>query len=195
MSASPPSDDEQKLFRELMQDVRPIKQDKADLGKKPPPLTQEMVKHRRAVAQTSQSNWLTDGLSDGQVQAVEPSQPLSFHVPDLPARDWEALRRGRIAWQEGLDCHGYTLEQARAAVFSFIQEGYQRGLRCLLLVHGKAYNRTGETPSIKSHVNAWLRQIPQVLAFVSAQPADGGTGAVYLLLRNSRKQSQKNRPQ
>ena len=171
------------LFRELMQGVQPIQQNRADV--KAPSNTRDSatLSARRQAATHETANLLQDGLSDGQVSPVNPGEALSFHLPDLPWRQFQALKKGQVSWQEGLDLHGYTIEEARQQLNQFIREGRSRGHRCLLLVHGKAYNREGETPSIKSHVNAWLRQMPDVLAFASALPADGGTGAVYILLK------------
>ncbi|WP_245944357.1 Smr/MutS family protein [Marinospirillum perlucidum] len=181
-----PSDDlpdDLELFRELMQGVTPLKQDKADLGQPRKQADKSTLAARRQAAASQAASQLNDGLSDGQVQAVNPGDSLAFHVPDLPAKTFQQLKKGRLGWQEGLDLHGYTVEAARTELSRFIRDGRARGYRCLLLVHGKAYNREGETPSIKSHVNSWLKQMPEVLAFVSALPAHGGAGAVYILLR------------
>lgn len=108
-------------------------------------------------------------------------------MPDLPLRTFQALKKGLLSWQEGLDLHGFTIENSRAALSEFIRDGHRSASRCLLVVHGKSYNREGEVPSIKSHVNVWLRQMPEVLAFCSALPKDGGTGALYILLRTRKR--------
>lgn len=174
--------DDHQLFRDLMKDVKPVRQNRADPGK-PRPEKDSSLTIRREAATNEKPALAGSGLSDGQVHPVAPSESLQFHLPDLPRRTVQQLQQGQIPWQEGLDLHGYTVEAARAALVDFIREGRQRGYRCLLLVHGKSYNRENEVPSIKSHVNAWLRQMQDILAFCSALPGDGGTGAVYLLLR------------
>ncbi|MDR9468773.1 Smr/MutS family protein [Marinospirillum sp.] len=181
-----PSDeqpDDLELFRKLMRGVKPLEQNKADLSQSKKKLNKEVLALRREAAENESTTLIEDGLSDGQVLPVKPGDSLAFHLPDLPRRTFQSLKKGQIAWQEGLDLHGYTLESARTELSRFVRDGRGQGYRCLLLVHGKAYNREGETPSIKSHVNTWLKQMPEVLAFVSALPADGGTGAVYILLR------------
>lgn len=176
-----PSDDHH-LFRELMKDVRPVKQNLADLGK--PRQVKDINYQARRQAATSEPSSLADlGISDGQVQPVNPGDKLLFHVPDLPLRSLQELKKGQLSWQEGIDLHGFTIEKSRAALSEFIRDGHQLAKRSLLVVHGKSYNREGEIPSIKSHVNVWLRQMPEVLAFCSALPKDGGTGALYVLLR------------
>ncbi|SFC52393.1 DNA-nicking endonuclease, Smr domain [Marinospirillum celere] len=188
MSSSDDQPDDLNLFRELMKGVQPLRHDKkADLSKAPSRRDREQQALRRQAAETESVSQLEDGLSDGQVAPVNPGDSLAFHLPDLPQRTFQSLKKGRISWQEGLDLHGYTIEAARTQLTSFVRDGRARGYRCLLLIHGKAYNREGEVPSIKSHVNAWLKQMPEVLAFVSALPADGGTGAVYILLRTRQK--------
>lgn len=186
---SPENDpkDDHNLFRELMKGVRPVKQNLADLGK--PRRIKDINHQARRQAATSEPSSLADlGISDSLVRPVNPGEQLFFHVPDLPLRTLQELKKGQLAWQEGLDLHGFTIEKSRAALTEFIRDGYKSSSRCLLVVHGKSYNREGEVPSIKSHVNSWLRQITEVLAFCSAQPKDGGTGALYVLLRTRKHQ-------
>lgn len=188
MASSDDQPDDLNLFRELMKGVQPLRQDKkADLNKTRKRQDLEQLALKRQAAETEAASHLEDGLSDGQVMPVNPGESLVFHLPDLPQRTFQALKKGQISWQEGLDLHGYTIEAARTHLTAFVRDGRARGYRCLLLIHGKAYNREGEVPSIKSHVNAWLKQMPDVLAFASALPADGGTGAVYILLRTRKK--------
>ncbi len=187
---SPENDpnDDHNLFRELMKGVRPVKQNLADLGK--PRQVKDINHQARRQAATSEPSSLADlGISDSHVRPVNPGENLLFHIPDLPLRTLQELKKGQIHWQEGLDLHGFTIEKSRAALSEFIREGHQTGKRSLLLVHGKSYNREGEVPSIKSHVNVWLRQMPEVLAFCSALPKDGGTGALYILLRTRKRHS------
>lgn len=179
--------DDHNLFRELMKGVRPVKQNLADTGK--PRRVMDINHQARRQAATSEPSSLSDlGISDGQVRPVNPGDSLSFHIPDLPLRTWQELKKGQLNWQEGLDLHGFTIEKSRGALSEFVRDGRKTAQRCLLVVHGKSYNREGEVPSIKSHVNAWLRQMPDVLAFCSALPKDGGTGALYVLLRTRKHQ-------
>lgn len=125
-------------------------------------------------------------LSDGGVEAVTPHQRLEFAIPDLPARTFSKLKRGHIGWDGGLDLHGYTLDEARIELETFIDDAIAARTRCVLVVHGKAHGTRGggaDYPILKSHVNAWLKHWSRVLAFCSASEIDGGTGAVYVLLR------------
>jgi DNA-nicking Smr family endonuclease len=97
-----------------------------------------------------------------------------------------------------LDLHGYRVEAARDSVWQAVKHGQAEGDRCLLIVHGKAgagyKDESGEITGagqalIKSHVNHWLQQLDGVLAFTSALPKDGGSGALYVLLKKAKKKS------
>ncbi len=97
------------------------------------------------------------------------------------------LRRGRIAWQEYIDLHGLTRGEAREAVERFIVNTRSRGVRCVLIVHGRGKGSEGGIPVLKEKLKAWLSREggigSHMLAFTSARPCDGGVGAVYVLLR------------
>lgn len=181
-----PDDDEVSLFRQALADagVKPICSNRADPGK-PKQRRREALAERRAAALEADSYQLSSRTSDGRVEPVRPSEWLDFTIPDLPQRTRSQLKRGSIAWEAGLDLHGYTVDEARAELESFIAEARAQRARCVLVVHGKARSISGPDayPVIKSHVNAWLREWPSVLAFCSARELDGGSGAVYVLLR------------
>jgi len=178
-----PDDDEISAFRQALREagVRRLRTNRADPGRarREDPAAAE----RRAAAQAASEAGGSGRTSDGRVEAVRPSEYLEFALPDLPWRTRQRLKRGQLAWEAGLDLHGYTLEEARAELEAFLREASAERRRCVLVVHGKAWGATSDYPVIKSHVNAWLREWPAVLAFTSAIEADGGTGAVYVLLR------------
>lgn len=141
---------------------------------------------RRMAATHTDDTQARSRTSDGRVEPVTPSQALLFFLPDLPPRAVSKLKKGEYEWQAGLDLHGYNLEEARQELENFIHDAMAERMRCVLVVHGKAWSGVADYPVIKSHVNAWLRELPEVIAFSSAQPADGGTGAVYILLKKGR---------
>ena len=126
-----------------------------------------------------------DGLSSEAAEIVDSSDELLFAAPGVQLRLLKRLRLGHLPWEAGLDLHGYTVEAARDELSRFIRDASRQELRCVLIVHGKAHTQPGQPALIKSCVNDWLRQLHDVLAFCSAQPRDGGTGAVYVLLRRS----------
>ncbi|SHF42646.1 DNA-nicking endonuclease, Smr domain [Modicisalibacter ilicicola DSM 19980] len=182
-----PDEEEIALFRQALEQagVRRLENDRADPGK--PRRDATALGERRHAALAASTHSLTSRTSDGRVEPVRPSARLDFAVPDLPYRTQKALKQGQIAWEAGLDLHGHTLDEARQELEGFLAEARGKRMRCVLVVHGKARASTGnlltDYPVIKSHVNAWLREWPTVLAFCSAQELDGGTGAVYVLLR------------
>lgn len=93
------------------------------------------------------------------------------------------LRRGQYACRAELDLHGLTAAEARQSLKTFLQEAHGRGLGCVRVIHGKGLRSTGRGPVLKPRVAAWLRQRADVLAFCTARPVDGGSGATYVLLR------------
>ncbi len=54
----------------------------------------------------------------------------------------------------------------------------------MCLVHGKSKRPDDAKPILKNLVNQRLREYSNVLAFCSATAKDGGSGAVYILLKN-----------
>jgi len=98
--------------------------------------------------------------------------------PDVPAR----LRRGQWALQAEIDLHGLTREAAREALVAFVREAHRRGQRCVRVVHGKGHGSPGRQPVLKEKVQRWLAQRSEVIAFVQASGAQGGAGALLVLL-------------
>ncbi len=93
------------------------------------------------------------------------------------------LRRGRWVVQAHLDLHGMTRDEARHHVALFLRECLAREQRCVRIVHGKGLGSPRREPVLKKLVLGWLGQRQEVLAFCQARPAEGGAGAVTILLR------------
>ena len=93
------------------------------------------------------------------------------------------LRQGRFGIDAEVDLHGHTVLQAKILLERFLRICLQDACRCVLVIHGKGYRSEGDRPILKNKINLWLRQHPDVLAFCTSRPMDGGTGAVYVLLR------------
>lgn len=110
---------------------------------------------------------------------------LSFHRPGISQEVVRKLRQGDWSIQAQLDLHGLRTDEARPALSQFIREAHKHGLRCLRVVHGKGLGSPGKTPVLKSRVHSWLVQKNEVMAFVQARPAEGGAGALVVLLRPS----------
>ena len=96
------------------------------------------------------------------------------------------LKKGEFPVQDYVDLHGLTRTEAREAVRTFLLKSHGLGLRCVLIVHGRGHNSPDSFPVLKEGLPTWLASGPVrkiVLAFATAKPYDGGTGAVYVLLR------------
>jgi DNA-nicking Smr family endonuclease len=85
--------------------------------------------------------------------------------------------------QDQLDLHGHRVDEARLALGQFVREAWRRGLRCVRVIHGKGLGSKDREPVLKSRVRRWLAQRDEVLAFCQARPAEGGAGALVVLLR------------
>jgi DNA-nicking Smr family endonuclease len=111
---------------------------------------------------------------------------LSFRRPGIGPDVTRKLRRGDWSIQRQLDLHGLRRDEARERLSFFIREAHKHGIRCVRVVHGKGLGSPGKAPVLKSRVHSWLVQKNEVLAFVQAKPADGGGGALVVLLMASR---------
>lgn len=175
-------------FADAMQGITRHQHDKADLKRTPRKLRaadDETSRYKRQVA-TQDAEQSVDGLSSEIVKLVETEDELVYATPGVQLNLMKRLKKGHVPWDAGLDLHGMTLDNARTELSSFIRECSNKQLRCVMVVHGKAYSGEGKQPLMKSYVNDWLRQMQQVIAFTSAQPKDGGTGALYVLLKRAK---------
>ena len=93
------------------------------------------------------------------------------------------LKRGEMAYQSVLDLHGLRAHEASESIAEFIRESAREGCNCVLIIHGKGYHSENRQGVLKPLTINWLKTSPLVMAFCSATPRDGGTGAVYVLLK------------
>jgi len=117
---------------------------------------------------------------------LECDEHLSFRRPGIGPDVTRKLRRGDWSIQRQIDLHGLRRDDAREALSIFIREAHKQGIRCVRVVHGKGLGSPGKAPVLKSRVHSWLVQKNEVLAFVQAKPADGGAGALVVLLMAAR---------
>jgi DNA-nicking Smr family endonuclease len=116
---------------------------------------------------------------------LDTDEALSFRRPGMGPDVLRKLRRGGWSIQGQLDLHGLRREDARQALSQFIKDANKVGWRCVRVVHGKGLGSPGKTPVLKGKVQGWLIQKQEVLAFVQARPAQGGAGALVVLLAQS----------
>jgi DNA-nicking Smr family endonuclease len=114
---------------------------------------------------------------------LETDDTLSYRRMEIGLDVVRKLRRGGWALQAQLDLHGLRRDEARERLAAFLRDAVQRGLRCVRVVHGKGHGSPGREPVLKARVRSWLVQKQEVLAFVQARPADGGNGALVVLLK------------
>ena len=146
---------------------------------KPAPVAEQQQRDEQAVMQ--------EALSDGfDVETLLHSdETLSFRRAGMGPDVCAKLRRGNWSIQRQLDLHGFRREDAREALAAFIRDASKAGLRCVRVVHGKGLGSPGKAPVLKGRVQSWLIQKREVLAFVQARPAEGGAGALVVLLARS----------
>lgn len=166
------NEDEQALFSQAMQGINPLSTDKLNLKKKP-----SSIKKRKQQAERQ----IEDTLSDEFVQ--ECGDFLEFMRPGIQKSYLKQIRNGKIEVEDHLDLHGYQRDHARKILLDFLDHAQQQSFKLVRIVHGKGYHSSDGQPVLKAMVNKWLQCIPEILAFVSATPRDGGTGAVYVLLK------------
>ena len=178
MSRNPLDDAERDLFRTSVGPVRAVRNDRAAPARpRPAPVPRSRIADDRAVVAA-----LLDGPEAGE---IETGDELSYARPGVHRRVLRKLRGGHYRIDAELDLHGLTEKRARDEVVDFLAECARHGCRCARIIHGKGLGSGNRLPVLKAAVNRWLRRREDVLAFCSARPRDGGTGAVYVLLRRA----------
>jgi DNA-nicking Smr family endonuclease len=162
-------------------DIQPLSGKGSAHIAKPVQITPGVLERRKAAQEevVAESNILDPASI---IEQVDPLAYLEFVRPGVQHGVYKNLRLGKYEIQSRLDLHRHTVEQARNALWHFVDDCHKHGVRCALVTHGKGEGR--EQPArLKSCVNHWLRQFDQVLAFHSAQKTHGGVGATYILVK------------
>ena len=174
-----PQDDPAQEFLDAVRDVEPL----PDRGRvvhaqtPPTPLPLQRRKDDLEVLRDSLSDRIEPDLE------IESGDELTFLRPGLSRQVLRRLRSGYWATQDELDLHGSRSDEARALLTDFLSLAVKRGHRCVIVVHGKGLSSKNREPVLKRKVASWLTQRAEVLAFSQARPADGGSGAVVVLLK------------
>lgn len=117
------------------------------------------------------------------------TQNVLFVRSGVQNRVVRRLKRGELlpgSDRHELDLHGARSWQVADLLDDFISESVEHGQSCVLVIHGKGFRSESRQGVVKPLTVAWLQNAPDVLAFSSALPRDGGTGAVYVLLKRRR---------
>jgi DNA-nicking Smr family endonuclease len=172
-----PDDEDVALFRDAVGPVTPLPHQRiAPSPNRPKPHPQQTLQDQQQVLRES----LYDEPHPLDVQTGD---ELSFLRPGLQYRLLRKLRRGHFSVGAELDLHGMTVPLAQSELTTFLKEARAKGVRCVRVVHGKGMRSRQGRPVLKLNLDRWLRLRDEVIAFSSARPVDGGTGAVYVLLK------------
>ena len=173
--------DDATLFRGAVGAVVPVSNRRA--SQRPP-----QPKPHARFSQADDKAVLDESLAaDPDLAELETGEELLFARPGISRKVMRQLRRGQYAIQDEIDLHGMTREEAHAALQTFISDAIAHRAHCVRVVHGKGHGSGPRGPVLKNGVNRWLRRWDSVIAFCSAQPQHGGTGAAYVLLINPNK--------
>ena len=174
-----PQDDDADLFRRQMSDAKPLRQEAV-------PPTRNRVAPKARFNKRDEREALRESLeADAESMEFESGQSLSFVRPSVGRRTFRKLARGNFSVQSEVDLHGLTVAEARAVLADFIEDSVDRGHHCVRVIHGKGLGSGNRGPILKRKIDTWLRKWNAVLAYISARQVDGGTGAVYVLLKKN----------
>lgn len=171
-------DDDSRTFREAMRDVRRLRD-----GDRRPPAAPKPPPRARFTRADQQEVLKESLLPPSDEAALATGDELSFRRPHIPEAVLVKLRRGHYVVDAELDLHGMTGAEAKAAMREFLTEAVNGRLSCVRIIHGKGRGSGPRGPVLKNVVNQWLQRIDNIQAFGSARQVDGGSGAVYVLLR------------
>lgn len=181
---SPKEMTEEELYEAAMNEVVPLSGGIERVHKeiKPKPMLLEMDDDALVMQQL-------DDLVHGDIpfDFADTDEYIEASVSGLDRRLIRKLKRGEFSFQAHLDLHGFNRTQARDEVARFIFRCRRENKRCVLIVHGRGMGSKDNIPVLKIKLASWLTRGAigrRVLAFTSARPNDGGTGAVYVLLKS-----------
>jgi DNA-nicking Smr family endonuclease len=173
-------DSDTDLFRRELAGVKPLGHDRVIVERRrPPPVPAQTIREQASVREE-----MLHGELD--YADLETGEELQFHRPGLQRGILRRLRRGQLSIQADLDLHGLRALAAQRTVAEFLRHAVQSRYRCVRIVHGKGHGSYAREPVLKRKLGGWLRRRDDVLAYCSARPFDGGTGAVYVLVKLAR---------
>ncbi len=181
--------DEQALFWAEMEGVTPLTTSDQVVAFQREPISAAQLA-RQAAAQAVEEEAL---LTSVEIVPLAPEDVLGWMRGGMQHGVYKNLRLGKYSLDARLDLHGLSVEQSRVALLQFIQDCQRSNIRSALVLHGKGLHSQPFRGLLKCYVAAWLPCLPEVLAFHSALPQHGGTGAVYLLLKKSAAEKVANR--
>lgn len=176
--------DEDTLFLEAMSDVQPMTGKKNIIRKSGFNATPSHPPNNDDLEVMSYLSDLVSGTA--QMDITFSDEYIEGAVQGFSPNLMKRLKQGRFPLQDHIDLHGLTKQEAEIRIRDFLIKSHRLGLRCVLLIHGRGLNSENHIPVLKERLPIWLNRGPVkkiVLAFSTARPYDGGTGAIYVLLR------------
>ena len=172
---SPPEDAEE--FRRAVADAQPLSHRKKVVHRRPaPPVPRQRLRDEQAALAESLGPLSLD-------DALEAGNELVYLREGYSRDVLRKLRRGHWVVEDELDLHGMNRQVAAVSVAEFMRQCRKRGRRCVRIVHGKGLGSRQREPVLKGLLRKWLLR-EEVLAFSQAQAAQGGSGAVLVLLKS-----------
>jgi len=173
-------DDDKDAFVEAMRGVKPLQfERRVTPSRRPTPRARNSKLARKELLAES-----LHGPAEPSTDGIEQlGVGVAFRRDAVPKRIFRLLRSGRFDIEDEIDLHGLSAHSARRALRDFIIDAAKQQLGSVRIVHGKGLRSGPGGPVLKNSVELWLTQWDEVLAFVSAQPRDGGSGALYVLLK------------
>lgn len=184
--------DYQRLFELEMAGVQPLKHTTQSQPDTPIKTAVDPALMRKRQAAEDRLPDDPNYLSQEAAPPVPLHDPIGFYRPGLQHGVYRNLRLGQYAFEATLTLNQLGLKACRQELYEFLAEARQYQLRCLLIRHGRGL-QSNPPGWRKSHLNVWLKQVPDLIAFHSAQPQHGGTGAVYVLLQKGADAKRQNR--
>ncbi|MGA9575399.1 MAG: Smr/MutS family protein [Lysobacterales bacterium] len=167
------------LFRQEMNGVVPLKTG-TTTDSKPP--RKQFRKQIPDVYPESAAHSLPVSVAGPAHMTVEDGS--SHRKNGIQNRTMQKLKRGRFKNGAVLDLHSMTTETARTVLLAFIAQAKTASLEAVRIIHGKGL-RSENGPKLKQLTHQLLREHPLVLAYTNCKPADGGSGAVDVLLKSA----------
>ena len=176
---------EENAFLQAMQGVKPLHGKGRDIALDKPVQTQQPDD---ADSSLDILNKLVNGHIEFDVEYSD--EYIQGFIRGINSKTLRKLKAGHLSIEAHLDLHGLNAQQAKIRLLKFMREHYINNSKCVLLIPGRGINSPMGAPVLRSEIQGWLTREPLkriVLAFCSAQPKHGGTGALYVLLRNYKK--------
>jgi DNA-nicking Smr family endonuclease len=168
-----------RLFEQAVGPVRPVASKRTESARArplPEPVQSQLDEAR-----------VTDDLMRSVIDPaqIEVGEELSYLKDGFSPQLLRQLKRGQFSIADEIDLHQMTANVARTAIKLFLDENKREDRLCVKIIHGKGLRSRAQGPVLKRLVDGVLRQRADIIAFASAKPAEGGTGAVIVLLRRN----------